>query len=71
MVSVFSKIILFLMKEITGVPGWFNQLSIQFFSSGHDLRVLGSSPESDSLLRQETACVPPHTPILPLLTLFF
>ena len=37
-----------------GVPGWLSQLSIQLhFGLGHDLRVVGSSPQMDSALGVE------------------
>ena len=53
-----------------GVPGWLSQLSVHF-SSGHDLRVLGSSPRLGFLLSREPASPsPPPLVQSQLLSLF-
>ena len=41
---------------VLGAPGWLSQLSVPLdFSSGHDLRVVGLSPMSGSMLGMEPA----------------
>lgn len=53
-------------ETISGTHGRLSQLGV-CFGSGHDLRVLGSSPASGSLLRGESP-LPLYLP-LPLLVL--
>ena len=49
-------------KVKRGVPGWLSEVSA--FGSGQDLRVLGSSPMSGSLLNGESSSPSPSAPPL-------
>ena len=49
----FSKIKLFFLKS--GALGWLSGDCAFAFGSGHDLRILGSSPTSSFLLSRESA----------------
>ena len=55
--NIFLNLPHFKNKE-AGASGWLSRLSI-CFASGHDPRVLGSSPMSDSLLSGESASPSP------------
>lgn len=62
--TVLTSFIVYLQKSLfvcffnsvdLGVPGWLSQLSALDLNSGHDFRVMKSSPESDSRLSMVSA----------------